>query len=430
MLKTLVPIGIMICCLYSSHTFGQTPDADRSNQTNLISLAVSITPLIDHFNSGKGKSRFVALLSSTCPACVFGARAIKASVLDAYPEADIQVSIVWIDMLPSDNEEAAIKSSSIFDDSRVKQFYDPDRKSGYAIGKDLLNENVGPAWDIYLYYKAEAEWKSKPPKPIEWMHQLGGGRRADASQFTPGQALVKALSNATAKILKVIPIETVIAVESQEGELPNEGSNINGRVFRIKGMDCQKCANLIGSTLSKLKGVTEAGASFEQGLAWVGFDENNTIDDIKLIKAITDIGFEASLVENAIIRTGESSKANAKKRETNMTQVSKDNQANLQLLVFPGCPNSPELHTRLTKALADLGVILEIKLIDLQQLDKADLRLRYGAPTILINGLDLMGQSPAAQGALQCRIYPDGDLPSVADLVKQLQIHTKLPQEN
>ena len=54
-------------------------------------------------------------------------------------------------MLPSDNEEAAIKSSFIFNDSRVKQFYDPNRKSGYAIGKDLLNENVGPAWDIELF---------------------------------------------------------------------------------------------------------------------------------------------------------------------------------------------------------------------------------------------------------------------------------------
>lgn len=113
-----------------------------------------------------------------------------------------------------------------------------------------------------------------------------------------------------------------------------------------------------------------------------------------------------------------------------MRQIGKDNQPNLQLLSFPSCPNSPELQSRLTKALAELGVKFEINEIDLQQLDKSDLRLRYGAPTILINGSDLMGLQPTSQGALQCRIYADGVLPSVEDLVKQLQSCCKLPQEN
>ena len=94
------------------------------DQDGPISLRDALAPLIDHFNSGQGKPRFVSLLSSTCPACVFGAKAVRDSVLNAYPHADIQVSIVWIDMLPSDNEEAATDSSAIFDDPRVKQFYD------------------------------------------------------------------------------------------------------------------------------------------------------------------------------------------------------------------------------------------------------------------------------------------------------------------
>ena len=35
-----------------------------------VTLATSLQPLIDHFNAGKGTARFVAIVSSTCPACV------------------------------------------------------------------------------------------------------------------------------------------------------------------------------------------------------------------------------------------------------------------------------------------------------------------------------------------------------------------------
>ena len=150
-----------------------------------MSLATTLEPLIEHFNEGKGKARFVALVSSTCPACVFGAKVVNRSVLKSYPDADIQVSIVWIDMLPSDNHGAAVKSSAIFDDPRVKQFHDPDRKAGRVFAKDLLYEGGGPAWDIYLYYDKDAVWGDTPPKPVEWYHQLSGTRRADPKRFRP-----------------------------------------------------------------------------------------------------------------------------------------------------------------------------------------------------------------------------------------------------
>ena len=94
-----------------------------------VSLSLSMQPLVDHFNAGRGKPRFVAILSSTCPPCVFGAQAVKASVLDAYPDADIQVSIVWIDMLQSDNEGAALKLSgrSAAESIRVPPCRPPNR---------------------------------------------------------------------------------------------------------------------------------------------------------------------------------------------------------------------------------------------------------------------------------------------------------------
>ncbi len=181
-----------------------TPDPQRPDGAP-ISLGLSLQPLIDHFNAGRGKTRFVAIVSSTCPACVFGAEAVKASVLDAYPDADIQVSVVWIDMLPSDNEGAALQSSAIFGDPpdpRLKQFHDPNKRTGRAFARDLLYEGGGVAWDIYLYYDKLAVWNDTLPEPVEWYHQLGGGRRADPAKFRPGEKLPTALREAMGRVVK------------------------------------------------------------------------------------------------------------------------------------------------------------------------------------------------------------------------------------
>ena len=40
-----------------------------------------------------------------------GARAVLKSVLQDFPKADIDVSIIWIDMLPNDSAAAAAKST-------------------------------------------------------------------------------------------------------------------------------------------------------------------------------------------------------------------------------------------------------------------------------------------------------------------------------
>ena len=622
----------------------------QQDQERPISLRDTLEPLIDHFNSGQGKARFVALLSSTCPACVFGAEAVRDSVLNAYPDADIQLSIVWIDMLPSDNAEAATKSSAIFDDPRVKQFHDPDRKSGYAIAKDLLYENAGPAWDIYLYYDKDAQWTDAPPKPIEWVHQLSGGRRADAARFTPGQKLVESLHSATGRVQPNSPVAAVTPTKTQQPAAVQSDTTPTGRVLRIEGMDCQLCANAVQSALGKLDGVTEVGVDFQRGLGWVGFDSPDAVNDTVLVEAITTAGYAGSIVENAMIQTGTSDKsspaggigvemevrtvdelnavenppqklvtlqeslqtlkekfntnqdkprivallsptcggcvhaARALQKEiieqypdedlsllivwepmlgsddqpsaeessnifndprvtqywdgqrlsgnaystqvypdrfrqvsqvipedhflaamfkqmadrspeqipmwdfalfypagvtwkdvppkaqgfirqlayspmqngsgstllvddfskppiqsdwfdevrremrslmsedvTDVQPIGVDSDVNLQYLSFPSCPNTPELRERLTAALAELGIDLPIVEVNLMDLEKDDPRLCYGAPTILINGSDLLGQDPAGRPGLQCRIYADGELPSLNELLRRLR---------
>ena len=124
------------------------------------------------------------------------------SVLQEFPKADIDVSIIWIDMLRNDNAEAAAKSAKIFDDPRVRQFHDPraTRLAGKAFAHGLIRKGAGVAWDIYMFYDLDARWDEIPPKPIDWMHQLGGGGRADPERFHSGDELVSELHESMGRL--------------------------------------------------------------------------------------------------------------------------------------------------------------------------------------------------------------------------------------
>ena len=108
------------------------------------------------------------------------------AILKDFPDADISVSLIWIDMLGGDNLAAARKIARTIQDPRVRHFHDPraSHLAGAAFAKGLIRR--GPAWDIYLFYDKEAAWTDGPPKPVEWWHQLGGGDRADPDRFSAG----------------------------------------------------------------------------------------------------------------------------------------------------------------------------------------------------------------------------------------------------
>lgn len=109
-------------------------------------------------------------------------------ILQGFPNADIQVSVIWIEMLPTDSREAAQRMTDQMTDARVSHYFDPraTHLAGRALEHGIIREGRGPAWDVYLFYGPEAEWRDEPPMPVDWWHQLGGGQRADASRFAGG----------------------------------------------------------------------------------------------------------------------------------------------------------------------------------------------------------------------------------------------------
>ena len=75
-------------------------------------------------------------------------------MLKEFPDVDISVSIVWIQMPGfNDNERTSRKIAGSFSDPRVKHFYDafPAHLAGKAFAEDRIAQR--PAWDIYFFFK-------------------------------------------------------------------------------------------------------------------------------------------------------------------------------------------------------------------------------------------------------------------------------------
>lgn len=103
------------------------------------------------------------------------------------------MAVVWIDILPSDDENAARRAQLLLDDPRVTHFHDPDQHAGRAWAGVLGLPDV--AWDVYLLFDDRAAWGDPAPVPREWFHQLGGDQ-ADPARRHTAHGLAQALHGA------------------------------------------------------------------------------------------------------------------------------------------------------------------------------------------------------------------------------------------
>jgi len=94
----------------------------------------------------------------------------------------------------------------------------------------------------------------------------------------------------------------------------------------------------------------------------------------------------------------------------------------IQFLYFDGCPLAPRARDNLNGAIAQVG---ESVRVDLEEVDllapevPADLK-RWGSPTILINGKDMMDGEKGS--ACNCRIYAGKDgLPSAEEIARAIK---------
>ncbi len=80
----------------------------------------------------------------------------------------------------------------------------------------------------------------------------------------------------------------------------------------------------------------------------------------------------------------------------------------IELLGFPGCPNTPAMRENLTAALAAIGKGWAFQDTNQEALPEDDPRRGYPTPTILVNGRDLFGLPVPTAPSMGCRLYPGG----------------------
>ena len=78
----------------------------------------------------------------------------------------------------------------------------------------------------------------------------------------------------------------------------------------------------------------------------------------------------------------------------------------ITLIYDANCPNASEARASLREALDRLGLEPEWVEYDRATLGRQETFLRYGSPTILVDGADVAGETPTAAAAC-CRIYSD-----------------------
>ena len=134
--------------------------------------------LREAFNKASHRVRVVSLLSPTCGHCQNGQRVVEAVFSKYRNDERLRGFVIWLPILPNDDEAAAAAQAGAFVDRRLIQQWDRDRASGRLVAKTLNLK--GNAWDVYMLYAPGVKWTGDtPPAPTFWMHQLRAETGAD-----------------------------------------------------------------------------------------------------------------------------------------------------------------------------------------------------------------------------------------------------------
>ncbi len=126
------------------------------------------------FNRTQGAIRIVAFLAPSCPKCQKNAGELQRAVLDANPDANIAVFVVWMHVLQKDDEETARDAMKRLPDPRVLHYWDPDRKLLHQLRDAIMFDVNLRLYDVFLLYGGDAVWERRVPRPEYWMHEYKG----------------------------------------------------------------------------------------------------------------------------------------------------------------------------------------------------------------------------------------------------------------
>ncbi len=84
---------------------------------------------------------------------------MRSEILEKHPAAQLQVYVVWFDMLAGDSREMV--DLRVLGDPRVTNYWDEKKAVGRRFSDNVVRR-PGITWDHYFLYGPEARWDATP----------------------------------------------------------------------------------------------------------------------------------------------------------------------------------------------------------------------------------------------------------------------------
>jgi len=124
---------------------------------------------------------------------------VLREVAEKYSPHQVAVYVVWLPMVPGDDERAASSTGRMYARQQVRQYYDGERIVGLSYHRDVfptcLKDAISvmpkdhplhaqlsewaetspaevPLWDAVLFYPPDVEWSDRTPQPVAWSKQV------------------------------------------------------------------------------------------------------------------------------------------------------------------------------------------------------------------------------------------------------------------
>ena len=107
---------------------------------------------------------------------------MQQQILEDHPHSDIEVYVVWFNMLPGDSRQGW--DGYLVPDPRATNLWDQKRLVSRTLGDNVEGASQ-PVWDAYLLYGPEATWGTKPPPPLGTGYTIYGTRDRLRAQIEP-----------------------------------------------------------------------------------------------------------------------------------------------------------------------------------------------------------------------------------------------------
>lgn len=139
-----------------------------SDRPQVTPLSFGAEAFLQSFNTASGRPRLVGVFSPTCAHCLQTCADVQ-EMLERYPEASLEVFILWAPLEPGDNLGlAAVAAATYLPDRRVRHFWDLWKFASRSYSNPFRIPQAD-AWGLLVFYGGDARWEQEPPTPEFWM---------------------------------------------------------------------------------------------------------------------------------------------------------------------------------------------------------------------------------------------------------------------